>query len=207
MLTAIIELDNSNTQRYILLQYGIDAVQASTKEKMIYSNRLHKPLYNIATIINDFYVFVKNNPDWHLVIGANGTETNQLKELVSKLNLEEKVTFIGFVDATKNNEMYSKASIYVSIPSSDGTSVSLLEAMSADCIPVVSDLEVSHEWIVNGENGIIRNLEKNPFEAALQLNKDVCFKINQQKIRETALRSTTIKLFYQLYQSAIQDAN
>ena len=47
--------------------------------------------------------------------------------------------------------------MYVSIPNTDGTSISLLEAMAYGCLPVVSDLPANREWIENGVNGIVSN--------------------------------------------------
>jgi glycosyltransferase involved in cell wall biosynthesis len=38
---------------------------------------------------------------------------------------------------------------------SDGTSVSLLEAMAAGCVPVLSDLPANREWVVDGLNGFL----------------------------------------------------
>ncbi|HBE80849.1 MAG TPA: glycosyl transferase family 1, partial [Firmicutes bacterium] len=43
--------------------------------------------------------------------------------------------------------------LMVSIPKSDGTPVSLLEAMAAGCLPVLADLPVYHDWITDGVNG------------------------------------------------------
>ena len=53
------------------------------KEKIIYSNRLHKPLYRIDAII-EAYKKMKQHPllqDWKLVIAAVGEETDNLKKL------------------------------------------------------------------------------------------------------------------------------
>ena len=44
--------------------------------------------------------------------------------------------------------------MYVSVPSSEGTSVTLLEAMAAGAYPVVSDLSSNREW-VSGEGGTV----------------------------------------------------
>ena len=75
--------------------------------------------------------------------------------------------------------------------------------MSADCIPVVADIDVSHEWIKNGQNGIIDDANSNPFEKALNIDEQKCFIINQQLIKERALKETTRKIFLELYQKAI----
>lgn len=40
-----------------------------------------------------------------------------------------------------------KNDVFISIPSSDSTSVSLLEAMCCGLFPIVSDLPANREWI------------------------------------------------------------
>jgi glycosyltransferase involved in cell wall biosynthesis len=198
MIDEMKKIENSAT-KYIHLQYGIDPVTPLKKEKIIYSNRLHHTLYNIDTIINDFAEFSKKNPDWLLHIAGKGEETEKLKSFSAGL----KVKFLGWLNKEQNNEQYAKASIYVSIPSSDGTSISLLEAMSANCIPVVSDIPVSKEWIQDGINGVVRKIDKNPFEEALKIDKKKCFMINQEKIKSFATREKTTKSFFELYKKAL----
>jgi glycosyltransferase involved in cell wall biosynthesis len=52
-------------------------------------------------------------------------------------------------------ERLGKAAIYVSVPSSDGTSVTLLEAMAAGAYPVVSDLPGNREWVDPGGGTVV----------------------------------------------------
>ena len=47
----------------------------------------------------------------------------------------------------------SRAKVYVSTSLADGTSISLLEAMAAGLIPVVSDIDANRPWITHGEDG------------------------------------------------------
>lgn len=192
-----------NSTNYHLIQYGIEPVAAQKKEKIIYSNRLHKKLYRIDAIVAYFSSFHASHPDWKLRIGGSGAETELLKQQVADLKLHDHVVFLGWLDESKNREEYAKASIYVSLPWSDGTSVSLLEAMSAGCIPVVSDLLSNKEWIDQGENGIIETIDQNPFEQALLLDSDSVAKRNQLLIAEKATRTASITKFEAIYQQAI----
>lgn len=202
MIEAMMKLV-ADESKYIWLQYGIDPVHPQTKEKIIYSNRLHRPLYNIDTIIRDFAAFVANHPDWKLVVGATGPETDRLVSLAKELGCKDKIEFTGWLDKAANEDNYARASIYVSIPSSDGTSVSLLEAMSADCIPVVSDVPVTKEWIHDGMNGVIRKPSVNPFEEALALDRKACFAYNRKHITEKVDRRFTTASFFRIYNQVI----
>ncbi len=202
MVDAMKKLDNS-ISKYQLLQYGIELVDEQEKLKIVYSNRLHKTLYRIDQIIHYFKVFSNNHSDWKLVIAGSGDQTDRLRELVNENQLSDKVEFVGWLNASENKEWYSKSKIYISIPESDGTSVSVLEAMSAGCIPVLSDLPVSHEWIVNNINGIIETTEENPLEKALELNFQEAKNSNKQLVKEKASRKACTDQFIELYKKSI----
>ena len=189
--------------KYVLLQYGIDSILAEKKEKIIFSNRMHKPLYRIDAVINYFNDFSKSHTDWQLIVGGTGSETEQLKQQVETLELTEKVTFVGWLQKAENDEWYAKSTVYISIPESDGTSVSVLEAMSAGCIPVVADLPVSKEWIRSGENGVIEKMGENPLEQAMTIDIEKCIKINSKLINEKASRRASIQRFLEIYKLAV----
>jgi glycosyltransferase involved in cell wall biosynthesis len=184
---------------YKLLQYGIDPIQALEKEKIVYSNRLHEPLYRIEKVIDYFKQFSAQHPDWKLVIAGTGSQTEHLKSLVNESNLNSKTSFVGWQKKPENSAWYAKSSIYISIPTSDGTSVSVLEAMSAGCIPVIADLPVSHEWIVSEKNGIIEKSGENPLLKALEIDREICSKLNTDLIHQKATRATSIKEFVSFY--------
>ncbi len=176
---------------YRIWQYGIDPIEADVeKEKIIYSNRMHEPLYRIDRVINYFADFHLANPDWKLVIGGNGSLTDQLKKQVDELKLNHAVDFAGYCGPKVNAAFYVMAPLYISIPNSDGTSVSLMEAMSAGCIPIVSNLDVNRVWIDHNVNGIVENSAENPLIAALKLdfekvesiNKDLTNAISRSKM-------------------------
>jgi len=192
----------------LIANFGIEIIEKDLlKENIIYSNRLHKKLYQIESVINAFKLFLENSIDksWKLVIAATGEETNNLKSMVEHLNLKGNVEFVGWVDQEKNVEYYSKARLFVSIPESDATSISLLEAMAYGCIPVLSDLPANREWIDDGKNGIIVNSpSENIFERALKLNISEVASINKRIIIEKGTKVANKKKFIQLYDHFLQ---
>lgn len=192
------------TGQFVCIQYGIAPIEPTNKKEIIYSNRIHKPLYNIDKIISLFADFHTQHPSWNLVIGGSGSETEKLKNQTKLLGLTEYVKFVGWLNEEENRLHYAESSIYVSIPASDGTSVSLLEAMSANCIPVVSDLPANKEWISDNTNGIIFQEEgENPFKRALFLNQEIAFSTNQQLIIQKATRNASIAQFLSIYQTLV----
>ena len=193
---------------FAFANFGIEIIEMNfLKENIIYSNRLHKKLYQLDRVINSFNLFLKNSVDktWKLVIAATGEESDNLKSMVEHLNIKGNVEFVGWVDKEKNFEYYSKAKLFVSIPESDATSISLLEAMAYGCIPVLSDLPANREWIDDGKNGIVVNSpSENVFERALKLNIDEVASLNNRIIIEKGTKVANKKKFIQLYNHILQ---
>lgn len=192
-----------------IANFGIDIDQIDInfeyKENSIYSNRLHNPLYNIDKIIIDSADFLNQNKEWKLVIGANGSLTESLKILAQDLISEDQIEFIGFVSSEINKANYLKARLFVSIPSSDGTAISLLEAMAYGCIPIVSNLPANKEWIEHGKNGIVLEgitLEEG-IQEAIQLNTQEVISLNKEIITSRASKKANKAIYESLYDNAI----
>ena len=166
-----------NKEKLVIANFGIKAnpeLLNTPKENIIYSNRLHKKLYNIDEIIRAFKKlndYRQNN--FRLVIGAVGDETDNLKKLATDLGLADKIDFVGWLTLEENHKWYSKSKFYVSIPDSDATSISLLEAMYYGCYPIVSSLPAKREWISDEVNGAYY---KSDFNFILDINSE---KLNQ----------------------------
>jgi glycosyltransferase involved in cell wall biosynthesis len=73
-----------------------------------------------------------------LVVGGEGSERAQLQELVSSLGLGESVQLLGWRDDIA--DLHAAFALFTMSSRSEGTSVSLLEAMSAGLCPVVTDV-------------------------------------------------------------------
>lgn len=156
MADAINELVGPTT--VVIANFGVEIATKESilpREKVIYSNRMHEPLYQIDEIILQATPFLLANPAWKLRIAASGSETERLKQLAEQHLPVSCVEFIVFQSATENRENYLRSTVYVSIPNTDGTSISLLEAMAYGCLPIVSDLPANREWIESGVNGIV----------------------------------------------------
>ena len=73
--------------------------------------------------------------------------------MVRESGLEDKVHFAGQVDYVDLPKYYRVAHLYLSASIVDGSSVSLLEAMSCGIPALVSDIPGNREWVVPGRNG------------------------------------------------------
>ncbi|MEE1323650.1 MAG: glycosyltransferase, partial [Bacteroidales bacterium] len=140
----------------LLANLGINPIQPIEKEKIVFSNRLHSPLYRIDEVIKAFANFVSKPQfaDWHLVVAATGKE-KEFQQLSQSLGIEDKVKFVGWLSQKENAEYYAKSKIYISLPKSDSFPISLLEAMSGECLCIVSDLPAYKGIMKQGENCLI----------------------------------------------------
>jgi glycosyltransferase involved in cell wall biosynthesis len=78
------------------------------------------------------------------------------------MGIEDSVSFVGRIDHDRLPLAHGAADVFVSVPSLDATSVSLLEAMASGNAIIASDLPSNREWIIDGINGFIvapRNAE------------------------------------------------
>ena len=178
------------------------------RERRMLSCRLHKPLYRIDSILRAFARLRTSHVKWMLEIAANGDETARLRRLTIELGIGERVEFTGMLGSEDLARSYRRSAIFVSVPVSDGTSVSLLEAMAAGCLPVLSDLPANREWVTDRSNGLLVT-DPATLGAALQSAIDWWESgdwdrdgraVNEHLIREHALFERNIQQFIALYE-------
>ncbi len=170
----------------------------TSKEKLIYSNRNHEPLYRIDRLIRAFQRF-SHSPQgegWRLIIAGKGTQSKALQDMVQELGLNGLIDFVGFVSREENHMFCAKSRLFVSIPESDSAAISLLEAMYHKCLPIVSDLPATNEWVSQGLNGfVVQDLNSDFFSAALQIESVEIGTANRAKIEAEALTEHASRRF------------
>ncbi len=183
--------------------FGVaEPIYSLPKENVIYSNRLHKPLYRVDKIIEAFRHFraTSEGRTWKLVIAATGTETEKLKLLARDLGVDDAVIFAGWLEREANMEWYARSKVWVSIPETDATAISLLEAMYYGCYPVVADLPASHEWIKDSINGrIVDDVEATFLNGINQVNFEFIGAVNRLKIEKEGTYSIAEEKFRELH--------
>lgn len=161
MSKEIIVLGNPS-EKVITAPMGIDdkifnKEGRTNQNKNILSMRTLCKNSNIDIILKAFSKLSKEEKDVKLIIGNDGIDKQEYFELINDLELNNRVEFIGSVDRYKVVELLKNNSFYVSIPTSDSTSVTLLEAMSCGMVPIVSKLPANLEWISHNYNGYVLN--------------------------------------------------
>ncbi|MGM0609426.1 MAG: glycosyltransferase family 4 protein [Candidatus Muiribacteriota bacterium] len=129
-LNTIIVPNIADLNQFIFLRRNV------FKPKLIVTRSLER-IYGIDTVIKSFYELQKSFPEAELGIVGGGSLEKELKELVCKLEIENKVSFYGEVGHENLPLMYSKYDIFVNASKIDNLPGSILEAFASG-LPVVS---------------------------------------------------------------------
>jgi L-malate glycosyltransferase len=123
--------------------------------EVMITTRWLAPLYGIHEFIKSLPEVFSKRPNATAVIVGDGPQLSELESLSANLGLTQRVKFIGAVDNPGLPKYLNASDLYVSPSHSDGTSLSLLEAMGCGLPVVVTDIESIREWVVENENGLL----------------------------------------------------
>lgn len=138
--------------------FGLETLPAPPGRKdehLVFANRGLEPIYAPERVLQVFGAIAAHWPDARLVVANDGSLRHALEQQVRALGLDDRVRFVGRLDATTQVHWYQQARWYLSLPVSDSVSVSVLEAMAHGCIPLLSDLPANRELVSDGSNGLI----------------------------------------------------
>lgn len=91
---------------------------------------------------------------YHLHLCGAG-ENEKVKALVNKLNISEKVTFHGWVDASQKVKLLSSCSVMILPTYNEGLPMTLIESMGCHIPVITTPVGAIPEVIKDGENGYL----------------------------------------------------
>jgi glycosyltransferase involved in cell wall biosynthesis len=148
-------------KRSIVAPVGVDLAsfnQAKTserKELSCISNRRLVENSNVDVILEALARVSQVQPGVRLTVVGGGPLKADLENMVRRLHLTSWVTFLGEIPNETMPDLLRQHSVYLATTSSDGTSISLLEAMACGAFPIVSDIPANQPWITSGTNGFL----------------------------------------------------
>lgn len=150
--------------RVEVVHWGVDTevfqpVAASRQQApLVLSIRAVRPIYNPLVIAQAIPAVLAQRPDARFVIRTYSVDAGLLAEferIVTAAGASSAVEYVGDLpDDNAIAELYRQAEVVVSVPSSDGTPQSVLEAMACGAAPVVSDLPSLQDWLRPGVEGL-----------------------------------------------------
>ena len=164
---GILQLVNYPADRIIIFPWGVDLkqfrpVSSQLKlrdklgwkdNKVIITTRSLEPLYGTMVFLEAVREVVKNIPESRVLMLGGGSLEGEVKTFITQHNLGHVFHLAGRVQYDQLPRYFNEADIYVSSSYSDGTSVSLLEAMACKLPVIVTDLPSNREWVTPGING------------------------------------------------------
>lgn len=117
------------------------------------STRGWESIYGVDVLAKAFVQAAKQRPELRLVMLGNGSQASYLRQTFARSEVMDQVYFPGQISQRDLPRYYRSADLYVSASRSDGTSISLLEAMACGCPVLVSDIPGNREWVTQGVQG------------------------------------------------------
>lgn len=114
-------------------------------------------------------------PDWE---GLQG----RLQASAEELGIRDRVVFTGPVSADRLRSELCSAEFFVSASEYEGFGISVVEAMAAGCIPIVSPIESFRNFVDSPRNGLLVNFSRSE-EAARRI---AAFRTNCAGVAEQA---------------------
>ena len=165
-------------------------------------------LKGVDVLISAFADLIDDYPDLHLQIIGDGEERLNLEKQVKNLNIQDKVTFLGYQDKnTLQNQILPSLDIFINPSLQEGLPTTVIEALLAQCVVVATDVwgtrEISHKAdLILVEQNAKTNL-KNWIKKAIQ-TFDTVSGLSEQSVRVKFDGRYGVELYAKIYRSLIE---
>lgn len=120
---------------------------------VLLSTRAWEPIYGVDLVAEGFCRAARSDPRLRLLMLGGGSLEDMLHRKFDQEGVADRVHMAGQIDFDRLPEFYNAADLYLSASHTDGSSVSLLEAMACGLPALVSDIPGNREWVEPGKNG------------------------------------------------------
>jgi len=163
----VIKLTGYPFDRIITFPWGVDLCQfhptssglnlrnklSWNDKKIVITTRSLEPIYGIEVFMEAAKEVIAREPDARILMLGGGSLEDWVRDFITQHNLEHAIHLAGRVPHDMLPDYFNEADLYVSSSYSDGTSVSLLEAMACELPVIVTDSPSNREWVHPGVNG------------------------------------------------------
>jgi len=174
---SIKELDYSYQNRLYTIPNGITVPELppiknykpNSTIKIVYSGRLSQVQKRILDLTKICDELNHQGIPFELTLIGDGPERNKLEEYRRSLANKNQIRLTGVLTPEEVTAHYKNNDIFILPSEFEGTSISLLEAMSYGCVPLVTDIKSGVQGLIeNGVNGFMV-----PVGAALEFVKHI----------------------------------
>lgn len=154
-------------KKVVLFPWGVDLAHFSPGEKhndlrsrlgwaqafTLLSTRSWEPVYGVDVVARAFVQAAQDLPELRLFMLAAGSQASLLHRILETGDVLDRVHLGGQVNYATLPHYYHAADLYLSASHSDGSSISLLEALACGLPAAVSAIPGNREWIGEGQQG------------------------------------------------------
>tara|TARA_B100000029_G_scaffold389840_1_gene386338 strand:- start:36173 stop:37288 length:1116 start_codon:yes stop_codon:yes gene_type:complete len=155
-----IPLDNINVV-YNGLDVAFKRVSNNFEDKdpnlVVYLGRLKK-YKNVDHLIQAMVIVREQVPEVRLIIGGTGDQRESLEKLVWSKNLEEIVSFTGYVSESEKIGLLTRASVAAYPSNKEGWGITVIEANACGTPVVATEVPGLSEAVLDGETGVLTPL-------------------------------------------------
>ncbi len=210
----------SPQQEISVITNGIDGKEFSVKTFIEYENddrRRQKfkvicgsrvtPRKGFRFIVGAINLLKKKGIKINLEIIGDGNEKNNLEKMVTDLNLQDQIKFLGIIKHTELPRYYQQANIYISASLNEGMSNTMLEALACGLPIVATKTGGTDEMVQKGKNGFIIEMNSakdiaekiesilNDFELEKKMSK------NSRRLAESMYWENIAEEYWELYKA------
>lgn len=120
---------------------------------ILLSTRGWAPVYGVVDVARAFVRAARQRPELRLLMLGNGPQAGTIHRIFEQAHMTDRVHFPGLISKDKLVDYYRAADLYVSASHSDGSSISLLEALACGTPVLLSDIPGNKEWVEEGDVG------------------------------------------------------
>ena len=198
--------------------YLLDRLKLPHNARVILSPRLMRPLYNLDKIAAAADAVCTAVPDTYFVFavlpeGKDDAYEKQIRDILGRGSASQRVRFVGPIPHNEMADYYRLADVTVSIPSSDGTPMSVLESMACGTPVLVSRIPNYDSQYIEDQKTVLMADQRysGPVSAALiKLLQDGSFAQRvaaeaKQRVTRSASYESQMAKMNQLYMDLFRD--
>jgi glycosyltransferase involved in cell wall biosynthesis len=126
-------------------EYLSERLEIPGGSPIVFSPRLVRRLYNIDRIAHAAGIVCDKLPDTYFIIALpsiilDSEYTEEIKKIFAENSAKERVRFVSTIPHHEIADYFRLADVTVSVPSTDGTPMSVLESMACGTPAVIGDL-------------------------------------------------------------------
>jgi glycosyltransferase involved in cell wall biosynthesis len=134
-------------------------VQRKTDELLFVGRLVEKK--GVQFLLEAMPAVLKKHSTVRLILAGSGPMEQELRQQAQRLQISDRVSFLGMVSQTELPAMYRKATLaifpFIVAKSGDqeGFGLVQVEAMGCECPIIAGDLPAIHDIVIHEENGLI----------------------------------------------------